>query len=67
MDSHRKKITEEQYKRGIENRGSLCSDDFKVVFTEAERWGYGVYSPMVHKDEETGEFYVSYWLGSTCD
>ena len=60
-----KKITKEQYDRAMENNGSICKDDIPAVFTEAERWGYGLYGNSVF--EKDGEYFVQYTLGSTCD
>ena len=65
MTRHEKEITREQYQRGVENHGYLAKDDMQDVFTDAERLGYGVYSPIVHEIDE--RFYVHYLLGSSCD
>lgn len=60
-----RKITKEQYERGVNNAGYLTKQDEYVVFTDAERLGYGVYSDTVEKRGD--EYYVSFWLGNTCD
>lgn len=65
MERCTRQITREQYQRGVQNRGYVVDSDKPQIFTEAERLGYGVYSPMVQ--EKDGEFYVTYLLGSTCD
>ena len=65
-------ITKEQYERAINERnGYLTEEDESIVFSQSEICGYGVYGDTAHKriNEETGEvdYYVRYWLGSTCD
>lgn len=65
MQTAIKKITREQYERAKANHGSIPREDEEAVFTEAERWGYGVYGSTVYSKD--GEYFVSYSLGSTCD
>lgn len=67
MKRHEKReITKQQYENAVrKNHGYLLPEDVDKVFTDAERWGYGVYDSRVF--EEDGKFYVSFWLGSTCD
>lgn len=64
-------ITKEQYERAQEHGGSVTPEDELVVFSEAERIGYGVYGTSVYKetDPNTNEitYYVSYSTGSHCD
>lgn len=62
---HVKKITKEQYDRAMAANGSIVKEDIPNVFTDAERWGYGLYGNTVF--ENNGEYFVSYTLGSTCD
>lgn len=57
----KRNVTEEQAKNIIE-RG-----DWSGVFTEQEVCGYGVYDRELRKDEETGQYYVVYSIGSSCD
>ena len=65
MTEHIKKITKEQYDRAVLNHGYITKEDENSVFTDAELLGYGVYSPIVHKDDDC--YVVHYLLGSTCD
>lgn len=60
-----RKITKEQYERGVNNAGYLTKQDEMTVFSDAERLGYGVYGGTVGKRGD--EYYVSFYLGSTCD
>lgn len=60
-----REITREQYDRGISNSGYLTKEDREVVFTDAERLGYGIYGGSVH--EVDGKYYVWYSRGSSCD
>ena len=60
-----REITKEQYDRAIENNGYLKGIDKQDVFTEAERWGYGVYAARVY--EKNGKYMVGFSLGDTCD
>ena len=60
-----RKITKEQYEGGVNNAGYLTKQDEMTVFSEAERLGYGVYGGSVEKKGE--EYYVNFFLGSTCD
>ena len=60
-----KKITREQYERAKANHGRITREDENTVFTDAERWGYGVYGSTVYAKD--GEYFVSYSLGDTCD
>ena len=60
-----RKITKEQYERGMKNHGYLTKDDEDLVFTDAERLGYGVYGASVEVDGDN--YYVSFWLGDSCD
>lgn len=60
-----KKITKEQFDRANAAGGSICKEDIPAVFTEAERWGYGLYGNRVY--EKDGKYFVSYTLGSSCD
>lgn len=67
----KRQITKEQYERAQEHGGSVTPEDELVVFSEAERIGYGVYDTSVYKetDPNTNEttYYVSYSTGSHCD
>lgn len=63
----RRPITKEQYDLAIsEYHGYLAPKDMEDIFSYAEIHGYGVYGTTVHKDDHDG-YYVSFWLGSTCD
>lgn len=43
----------------------MAKQDQEKLFSEAIRWGYGLYSCMVR--EEDGKYICSYWTGDTCD
>ena len=43
----------------------MDSKDQEQLFSEAIRWGYGLYSCTVR--EENGKYICSYWTGDTCD
>ena len=60
-----RKITKEQYKRAIENRGYISKEDMPLVFSQSELLGYGIYNARVF--ERDGDFYVRYHIGSSCD
>ncbi len=68
---HTRPITKEQYERAQEHGGSLIPEDEQIIFSDAERIGYGIYGNSVHKetDSNTNEttYYVSYSTGSHCD
>lgn len=67
----KRKITKEQYERAQQHKGSITPEDERIIFSEAERIGYGIYSNSVCKetDPNTNEttYYVSYSTGSHCD
>lgn len=65
MHTQYREISKEMYDRAKQNRDYLTQDDRVKVFNISERCGYGVYSPLVV--EKDGKYYVSYYLGSTCD
>lgn len=68
---HTRPITKEQYERAQEHGGSLIPEDELVVFSEAERIGYGVYGTSVYKklnsQSNKTTYYVVYSTGSHCD
>lgn len=43
----------------------ITKEDAMDIFSDAERWGYGVYSAIA--GFENGEYFVVYSLGSSCD
>jgi hypothetical protein len=49
----------------MKNAGYLTAEDEKAVFTRSELVGYGVYGDTVHTDGK--DYYVHFFLGSTCD
>jgi hypothetical protein len=65
-----RKITKEQYERAMHRRGYVVKEDEKDIFSDSERYGYGVYGGSVikktNKDGED-EYYVTFSLGSSCD
>ena len=60
-----REITKEQYDRAAQNGNRLRGDDIETIFSEAERWGYGVYAMCVF--EKDGKYWVGFSLGETCD
>ena len=62
-----RKITEEQYFRAIANRGYLTKEDFRLVFTDSERLGYGAQAGSVFISDENGLPYVNYSISTSCD
>ena len=69
--SAEKPITKEQYCRAMVNHGYIDEVDMDILFSDAERLGYGIYSAVGRRrvNDETGEveYYVSYDTGSCCD
>lgn len=57
----KRNVTEEQAKNIMERH------DWSGIFSEQEVCGYGVYDERLHKDEATGQYYVTYSIGSSCD
>ena len=43
----------------------MTKEDQKREFSEAIRWGYGLYDCKVR--EENGKYICSWWRGETCD
>lgn len=43
----------------------VTEDDKEKLFSEAVRWGYGLYNCMV--TDVDGKYMVSYWTGDSCD
>ena len=60
-----KEITLEQYQRAKDHNGYLTKEDYLIVYTDAERYGYGVYGGSVH--ERDGRYFVSYKTSDSCD
>lgn len=66
MEKYIGEITEEIYNNAQTNRGYILDSDMDKIFSACELYGYGVYSPVAVKGDD-GKYYVSYYLGSTCD
>ena len=65
MKSCEREITKEVYDRAMEHHGYIADEDKDEVFTDAELYGYGVYSPVV---SHYGDRYiVRFELGDSCD
>lgn len=65
-NTSKREISEEMYNRAVsEHNGYLASEDMGRVFSASEICGYGMYGARVLKEND--KFYVSFWLGSTCD
>lgn len=64
-------ITKEQYERAQEHGGSVTPEDERIIFSEAERIGYGVYGTSVYEElnpqSNEATYYVAYNIGSHCD
>ena len=60
-----REISKEVYDRAVKNRNFIAKEDEDTVFTEAERWGYGVYGDRVF--EKDGKYFVAYERGDSCD
>ncbi len=58
-----KEISKEIFDRCV--GGVVPDEDFHLVFTKCEIFGYGVYQPKVFS--ENGKYYVEYKRGSTYD
>lgn len=65
MNRYEKEITKEIYDRAKEKGGYIASEDMSKVFSISQLCGYGVYTPKVF--EKDGKYYVSFYLGSSCD
>ena len=65
MSKYRRKITEEQYKRALTNRGCICAEDMDDIFLPEEQCGYGIYCTQV--DLQNGEYIVNFEMGDSCD
>ena len=67
----KRKITKEQYERAQQHKGSITPEDERIIFSEAERIGYGVYGTSVYEElnPQSNEitYYVTYNTGSHCD
>lgn len=64
----KKEISKEVFDRCTKMRNGtyqLSPDDYVVVFTESERYGYGIYYDYCI--EEDGKYYVIYDRGDSCD
>ncbi len=65
MKSYTREISKEQYERARSNNRYVTKEDAQVIFSDSERLGYGVYSPIVHEDD--GKYFVWFQLGDSCD
>lgn len=61
----KREITKEVYDRAQDNRGYITGADKRALFSDAELFGYGLYSARAH--EIDGKYYMSYGLGDSCD
>lgn len=60
MTSHKRKITKEQFQKAQ-------NGNWDGIFMEHEVQGYGVYGEQLHYDPDKNEYYVTFYLGETCD
>lgn len=58
-------VSKEVYDRAKLNRGYMAQCDVVENFSEAIRFGYGLYCCMVH--EEDGKYICTYETGDSCD
>ncbi len=65
MITLRKRISKEVYDRATQHGGVICQEDRQTVFTDAELYGYGIYSTRAI--EVDGEYYCEYQRGESCD
>lgn len=65
MRQYTREITKSQYENALSNHRYITEYDKYDVFSDSERLGYGVYSPIVH--EADGKYYVRFLLGDSCD
>lgn len=61
MTSCKRTITKEQYDKLVNEHDSTD------IFSQSEVCGYGVYCIVPHKNEEKGEYWVTFEMGSSCD
>lgn len=65
-----KEITREQYERSIIYGHHIPAEDKGDIFTEAELYGYGVYSTCTYatmSEDGKVKYFVRYETGTTCD
>ena len=67
MRSKTRQISEDQYMRAMLNGGFLTKEDQRIVFTDAERLGYGASAGSVFISPDDGKPYVLYSISDTCD
>ena len=65
MSQYTKEINKDIYDRAKANGDYIKSEDMDKVFSISQLCGYGVYTPKVF--EKDGKYYVSFYLGSSCD
>lgn len=65
MKEYTREITKEQYENALSNNMYITESDKYDIFSDSERLGYGVYSPIAH--EADGRYYVWFHLGDSCD
>ena len=58
---YKRPVTKEQAEKIIHE------GNWEGIFNMSEEWGYGVYGRELKQDKETGEYYVQYELGDSCD
>lgn len=66
MRHEERQISQEQYFRAMLNGGFLTKSDEQMVFTDAERLGYGACSGSVFI-AKNGLPYVNYTIADSCD
>ena len=60
-----REISREIYDRAIANNGNIVKEDIDNVWTQADLYGYGVYSYGIY--EKDGKCYVRFSTGTSCD
>ena len=61
----KREITEEIYRRAVENRGYLAAGDAQKCFTDAELIGYGYL--ILKVQEIDGKYFINYIAYDSCD
>ena len=60
-----REITKDQYDRAMQNGGVVTGADRQDIFSDAERYGYGIYGARAF--QEDGKYMVAFFRGETCD
>ena len=64
MEEYTREIAKEIFDNATQYR-RIAEEDMEKVFTQAQLYGYGIYSTFVF--EKDRKYFVRYEIGSTCD